>query len=422
MKLRSRLNVELATIAAGRIANLAGALASLKLLTVYLSVEEFGRFGLALAGANAIAMLLFSAYGAGMFRFTNPLVVSGQHERLRKLLITQLTRLSLAILLVSGIAITLLREIFPTSPWALIFLSIIAGVLLGLRLVSFNSIQAMRVRKTTALLQALSGLSRGLVAVPFVLLIAPVAEWVMTGVIVFLIALMAVQMAVVNRIVFAPALKAAHARIAATPGEESFGRFCRPLVLLFALTMVATYSDRFFTAKVLTLTDAAALVAFIQIARSVSIMSVGITIQFIYPIVFAGTDQPEAIRQGRYRQIWIAWLAVLGCVGVLALVVAMVAEPLVRLLTSEEYTPFAPLLPLLIMTLAVPQAARILEAQGMQSYDTSSYVVPKIAETVTMVVVLLLAVPWLGVYAVPLGYAASGLILSAGYLVVNQRV
>lgn len=412
---------ELAMITMGRVANLLGAVASLKLLTVHLTVEEFGRFGLALAGANALAMLMFSAFGAGMFRFTSPLVESGQHSRLRHLFMVHLTRISLLVLIVSAILISLQREIWPGVPWSLIFLTLVASVLLGWRLVSFNSIQAMRVRGTAAILQAVAGLSRGLVAVPFILMFAPTAEWAMIGVVVFLFLLVAVQMVMVSRLIIVPAQQATDDQPLSIENEESFSQFCKPLVAVFALTMFTTYSDRFLVARLLTLTDTAVLVAFLQIARSVSIMSVGITIQFVYPIVFAGLDRSDALKQRRYRQIWTAWLAVVGAIGGLSLAIAVVAEPVVRFLTTDDYAPFAPLLPFLVIAVALPQVARILEAHGMHVYSTNRYVLPKVSEATTMVMILLLAIPWLGVYGVPLAYAASGLVLNFGYFIVNQR-
>ncbi|WP_340249687.1 hypothetical protein [Sulfitobacter pontiacus] len=417
-----RPNFEFFTIAVGRVASLLAAVASLKLLTVYLSVEEFGRFGLALAGANATAMLLFSAYGQGMFRFTNPLVERGQYSRLRHLLVTQLWQISLTIIAISAVLITLVRSIFPNGPWTLVALAVVAGLLLGIRIVQFNAIQAMRARKTAALLQAISGFSGGLVGVPFALLITPEGEWAMAGVIIFLIVLVIVQMIIVNQIILLVAYKTASSEVNSAPADENFFQFCKPLVLVFGLTALASYSDKFLAAELLTLTEAAVLIAFLQIARSISIMSVGITMQFIYPIVFAGTDRSEVIAKKRYRQVLIAWLLVLAGVGVVSLIVWGASEPLVRLLTTDAYTSFASLLPSLIFAVALPQAARLLEAVGMRAYSTNRYIIPKIIEAGAMILVLILALPTLGIWGVPIAYALSGLLLSIGYLIVNQKV
>lgn len=404
----------------GKVSNLVFAVVSLKFLTSVMALEEFGRFSLAVAIANAGAMFIFSPYGSGVLRTTNHLVVHHQTETLQTIFGRYLLWLTAAVALVGGVAAVVAPALqdglsLPFNALTLAFL-----LLLGLQLVTFNAIQSMRMRKSAAIFQGLNGLQRGLVAIPFVLLLGPSAEYALIGIVIALTIQVGVQWRFVWRGIteWRPAEPGApHDRLT-TIDARQFIRICLPLIVIFGLTTVSRYSDRFLVAGVLSLRDLGVLAAFLQIARSVSLLTTSFSQQMILPIVFSEGKDAES-HGTKKRIILIAWLAIVVFVGMVSLVCALFAPWIVGLLTTEECVPHAMLLPAILFGQTLAESSRILEADGMMRNRTWLYVAPKMLEALALVTTMLLAVPVLGLPAVPLAYVVSAGLLSVAYLVLN---
>lgn len=413
----------------GRVLAMCGQIASLKFLAAFLSVEEYGRLGLILAIAYAGSLFLFSPFGHGVLRFTQPMLEDGDHDGVIALFRRTLPRLIGAAFLAGLVIITIFARIQDSFGFLPLFYALVILALQGFQVCSFNALMAMRARKVTAVSQILTGLSRGLIAAPLVLLVGGVAETVLIGIICFMVALDWLQYRFLVREVNARrhVLTAKGAEGRDETGSRTtlrdIYRYSSPFVLFYILDSIVLYADRYVAFNQLTLTDVGIIVAFQQVARAMSTFIVGSSMQLIFPIIFGRAGKRNDAQNSKDFSMRISLFNYAGIVTTLSIIVGLswaFSDAIVLLLLDEKYVFAAAMLPWFVAAHSVSDAARALNAVGFASYKAHIYLLPKIMQAALYVTMMLWLVPAHGTIGVAWSLLAASIMWTLGCLWANR--
>lgn len=406
---------EIAWVIGGRVVAAIGALVSIKLITQYLSVAEMGVFGLALAIANGTAKAGFNPLSQPMLRFAG----SAHIEKDFPPLFASYFRAYLSILglLAIGIAIAAILEVMSVST---LILAAMIGCGIGLHTGNASMMGSMRWRRATAVSHIWIAWGRGLVAVVLMTLLGADANIALLGYFAATLLSNSVELRTIMKGT-GTTLRSAFAARGDRAEWKSFVAYAAPFFLMFGTDAAVQEIDKAIVAAWFTKVELGAYVAMQLLARMPVFFVVGLVEQLVYPIFFQGSrkvNQSE-LTTGSFRVIGKLYVLVLFALVLLCAGVYIMREPLVHLLTTVDYMPYAVLLPLLMLAGVVAQSSRILQAPALRAIGSRVFIPAKIVQLVVLVVTMIAAIPFFGLYGVAIAANIASLALVAAIIATN---
>jgi O-antigen/teichoic acid export membrane protein len=202
---------------------------------------------------------------------------------------------------------------------------------------------------------------------------------------------------------------------------SSYIAYAVPFFIIFGIDAAAMEIDKAIVAAYFSQVELGAYVAMQLLARMPVFFVVGFIEQLVYPIFFQGsrsTNKAE-LTVASFRNINRIYLGILLLLLVFVGGIYLFREFAVRLLTTEEYVPYAMLLPLLMLAGVVGQSARILQAPALKAIGSRVFVPAKIVQVIVLVGGMIAAIPSFGLYGVAIAANAAAFALVAAIIMTN---
>lgn len=423
----ARIGAEAAWVTAGQLLAFLGGFATIKFLTGELGPGAYGQLALGISAAGAIHMFVYGPIEQIALRFVSVYRERGQLHQL----FAALRRLHLYAATIVGAAIVVvtatLYALAGTTWSMLILLALLLGVGGGVSTTLSSLLSAFRQRASVAFFQASDVWLRLLLAIAGLAWLGTSADAALIGFCLATATTAIVQLAwVMRNPLVRPHL---HGQAATTIGGagstmRELVAYGRPYLAFAAFAWFSTYCDRWVILGYLDERSVGIYAALLQIANAPIAIFLGMTNQFLVPLIFDRAG--AATTQGQIRssaQLLNAAMAayVLG-LTVIVCTAALVAEPLVRLLTSAEFSRHADLLWVICLGLSLSSTAQLLVIKGLSHGRPQQYVLPKFVQLVLLIASMLVLVQPLALMGVAVSLCISG----AGYLAmvawVNSRL
>jgi len=425
----ARIGAEAAWVAAGQLLAFLGGFATIKILTGELGAAAYGQLALGISAAGAVHMFVYGPIEQIALRF-----VSVYRERGRlHLLFAALRRLHMHAAAIVGLAIIVVTSVlyaFAGTAWAwgiLILLALLFGVGGGVSMTLASLLSAFRQRASVAFFQASDVWLRLLLAVAGLAWLGTSADAALAGFCLATATIAIVQLAwVMRNPLVRPHLHGHSASATGTEGSTmgELVAYGRPYLVWAAFAWCSTYCDRWLILGYLDERSVGIYAALLQIANAPIAIFLGMVNQFLVPLIFDRAG--AATTQGQIRSS-AALLNAATAAYVLGLTVivgfaALVAEPLVRLLTSSEFSRHADLLWVICLGLSLSSTAQLLVIKGLSHGRPQQYVLPKFVQLALLIASMFLLVQPMALMGVAVSLCISG----AGYLImvawVNSRL
>ena len=408
---------EIAWVLGGRMVAAVGALASIKIITGFLTVADVGVFGLALAIANGTSRFAFNPLAQPLLRFSGSALQEGDFAPL----IASYYRAFLYAFLVTGlVAIGVMLwgvDILGTTALILTFM---LACCIGLHTGNAATLSSMRFRKATALSHVWVAWGRGLMAIPFMVAFGARPEVALCG---YVVAVIPCLMWQSRTIMHGTKTTVASAYAAKADAKEwaSYITYAAPFFIIFGIDAAAMEIDKAIVAVYFSQVELGAYVAMQLLARMPVFFVVGFIEQLVYPIFFQNsrkTDQ-AALTVASFRSINRIYLSILALLLLFVGGVYIFRDWIVWLLTTAEYVPYALLLPLLMLAGVVSQSSRILQAPALKAIGSRVFIPAKIVQVVVLVGGMIAAIPYFGLYGVAIAANAAAFALVASIVITN---
>ncbi len=423
----ARIGVEATWVAVGQLLAFLGGFATIKLLTGELGPAAYGQLALGISAAGAVHMFIYGPIEQIALRF-----VSVYRERGRlDLLFGSLRRFHIYAALIVGACIVIVTAALQSlagGAWSrLILLAMLLGVAGGISTTLASIQSALRRRAWVAFFQASDVWLRLLLAVGGLALTARTADIALSGFCLAAITTATVQIVWTMRSPLICHHLGGHKDQDARTQREAMAEltaYGRPYIAFAAFAWFSTYCDRWIILAYLDDKAVGVYAAVFQIANAPIALFLGLTNQFLVPLIFdrAGGATTQSQIHSSARLLHAATAAyVLVLAGIVGAAV-IAAEPLVRILTSSEFSAHAGILWVVCMGLSLSSTAQLLVIKGLSHGRPQSYVLPKFVQLVLLLASMSLLVKHLAL----MGVALSLCISSAGYLAmvvyVNRRL
>lgn len=420
----ARGRVELFWVALGQGASLLLGILTLKLLTLLLGPEEYGRFVLLLTIPGMLNLFFYGPIGQAVSRYFHVYADAGCMSGFvatKSLLLRRAAGLAIAL----GAAGLLVLSLLGLSEWWLmVVLALGYGVCAGVLAVSLADFNTRRQRRRYALLQTGDALLRLLLAAMAVYFlqahaIGALAGFLCGALVFSLLARRGLdgQQRVAERGGLG-AHAAPNAAPDASPGASSiaadFTRYAASFSLFALPAVVATYGDRWLIQQTLTAADVGIYVALMQLASAPANLLQAVFSQVMNPILFqraGAVSSPDALRASR-QLLYRTLLLLLVVLLVVVVVSAVFAYEIVMLMTSAAFTDHAYLLWMLVLAAAIFQLGQGLSAEAFIHNRPALLFLPKVAHAVVFIGLSLVLIDGLGLQ----GVAYAAMVAACAYL------
>lgn len=384
----ARVSAEAGWVIAGQLLAFLGSFALIKVLTAELGPAAYGQLALGMSIAGVLHMFLYGPIEQTALRYVS---VYRENARLG-LLFSLLARahrhaaiLVLAVAACAGFAV----HVMAGAGWAVLLLIAALFGAAGGANATLSSLQtAFRNRRAVAVFQAGDVWLRLGLAVTLVAHAQRSAGAALLGFALATAAIAGAQLLWLTR--------RRPPRYQAGIGERNkamaeLWAFGSPYVAFAGFAWLGSYSDRWL---VLMFADEHAVgiyAALLQIANAPIALFLGITNQFLVPLIF---DRAGSATTAQQTATSARLLSAAAAIYVLALLVivavaAAFAEPIVRLLTNAEFARRADVLWMLCAGLGLASIGQLLVVKGLARNRTREYILPKFVQ----VAALLLGAP-----------------------------
>jgi O-antigen/teichoic acid export membrane protein len=161
-----------------------------------------------------------------------------------------------------------------------------------------------------------------------------------------------------------------------------------------------------------------------QIANAPIVLFVGVTNQFLVPLIFerAGMATTAVQIQASMRLLYRALVSYIGAILFFVATAYYFAEPLIVALTSAEFAPAAHLLWLICAGLGLASIGQLLVIKGLCYNRPQRYIWPKVLQTFALLVTALVLVGPLGLTGIALALCVSGTVYISATVAANHRI
>jgi len=406
----------------GQALSFVGGFLAIKLLTVFLGPQAYGRFALGLTLAGLCNMFVYGPLSQAVLRLYS---VCRERDELPAYFVA-----ADRIYLVVAVAFAGLALVAGTVVWfaldfawaAVVFAALAVGIVAGTNSYVVMVLSALRKRRAVALFQALDAWLKPLVALVLLLAVGPDAGVALLGFFLATLGVTLVQRAWPG-MVRPRNLAAVSADVRRTVQRELLG-YAASVGTLSAFGATSAYADRWIALAANGEHDLGVYAAMYQIANAPFVVVVGIITQLIVPVLYDRAGQAtgaEALaRSDRLlgRTIWIA--AVLMAAIVFA--AWILARPALLLLTTPEFAGRAELLAPVVFALAIFQLGQLYTLKGMYHNVPSIYFRPKAVQALALAALGLPLAMHYGLAGLVVGLNASSLLYVGAVLLANRRL
>ena len=419
-----RVGTEAGWVIAGQLLAFLGGFAIIKVLTAELGPAAYGQLALGISIAGVLHMFLYGPIEQTALRYVSNYRERGRLGQLFALLEWAHKYAAIWVIAVAAVAAVFVH-IFAGPPWSLLVLIASSFGIAGGVNVTLSSLQtAFRHRRAVAIFQAGEVWLRLGFATAGLAFVDHTANAALLG---FSLATAGTAAAQLLWLARNPEVRPHLGH--SIDGED--GRQARaellaygsPYVAFAGFAWLASYSDRWIILMFSDEHSVGIFAALLQIANAPIALFLGITNQFLVPLIF---DRAGAAKSSGQTASSARLLGATAAVYVLALstiiaTAALFAEPIVRLLTNAQFAQHADLLWILCAGLGLASTGQLLVVKGLSQNRSREYVLPKFVQ----VVVLLLAAPFLvahqGLAGMALALCASGATYLMAVALINRH-
>ncbi len=423
----ARIGAEAAWVTGGQLLAFLGGFATIKILTGELGPGAYGQLALGISAAGAVHMFIYGPIEQISLRFVSVYRERGQLPEL----FSALRRLHLHAAAIVGtaiIAITATLYALAGTTWSmLILLALLLGVGGGVSTTLASLLSALRQRASVAFFQASDVWLRLLLAIAGLAWLGTSANAALTGFCLATATTAIVQLAwVMRNPLVSPHLHGQSASAAGASGStmRELVAYGKPYLAFAAFAWFSTYCDRWLILSYLDERSVGIYAALLQIANAPIAIFLGVTNQFLVPLIFdrAGAATTQSQIRSSAQLLNAATAAYVLGLTVIVCTAALLAEPLVRLLTSAEFSRHADLLWVICLGLSLSSTAQLLVIKGLSHGRPQQYVFPKFVQLVLLIASMFVLVQPLALMGIAISLCISG----AGYLAmvawVNSRL
>lgn len=354
-----------------------GWLLGIKLVTRFVSPEEFGRFSLGNTWINLVQVVFFSPAAQGLMRYWS--IARATERQAAFATAASRFRKSLSVFaLMTGLVLVGISWIMGAGDWAwLIVFSIAAGIAGGWFSIDVLVLTADRKRRLSSILNTGSACLRPLGAVLAVVVVAPAAEWAMLGF--FLAAVLTAWFSRLGYRAIVPNVdrfRSNGPKVDTRALYRDIQSFSRPFLAWGLFAWVYQFSDRW-ALQMFHGPDVVGTFSVIsQMAFYPLVFVTGLLQLYFMPIVYdrAGgmTSSQDMAAAGSilWRMMACYGLAVSGLTAIFILA----GENLVILISDPQYLRYADLLPWLTVGWSLFFLGQLLTGFGMLANRSREYV------------------------------------------------
>ena len=423
----ARIGAEATWVAAGQLLAFLGGFATIKLLTGELGPAAYGQLALGISAAGVVHMFVYGPIEQIALRFVSVYRERGRLDLLFGSL--RMFHIYAAVIVGSGIVVitSVLLAVAGGSWSKLILLALLLGMANGISTTLSSLQSALRRRAWVAFFQASDIWLRLLLAVGGLAWIEGTADIALGGFCLAAITTTIIQFIWTMRSpLIRPHLAASSMQDARSMRDtlSELTAYGRPYIAFAAFAWFSTYCDRWLILAYLDEKAVGIYAAVFQIANAPIALFLGVTNQFLVPLIFdraGGATTQSQIHSSTRLLNWATVAYVLVLAGIVG-TAAIAAEPLVKLLTSSEFSAHAEILWVVCLGLSLSSTAQLLVIKGLSHGRPQHYVLPKFVQLMLLLATMLLLVKPLALMGVALSLCVS----SAGYLAmvihVNRRL
>ena len=413
---------EIAWVLVGQALSFAGGFAAIKLLTVMLGPQAYGRFALGLTLAGLCNMFVYGPLSQALLRFYS--ICRQRGDLATYFAVADRLYLgigvgfgALALTIGAGVWLVLERD------WALVVLAALAiGIAAGTNAYLITVLSALRKRRAVALFQVLDAWLKPLVASVLLLVWRPDAELALLGFLLGTLGVTLLQRA--HSEVLRPATISAVSADARRLLRGELLRFGASFGAFSLFGAISAYADRWIALALAGEHDLGVYAAMYQIANAPFAIILAVVIQLITPALYDRAGEATAaealVRSDRLLGRAIAMAAVV--MAALVFVAWALARPALLLLTSAEFAERSELLAPVVLALAVFQLAQMYALKGMYHNRPSIYFWPKALQALTLVLCGLVFTRFFGLIGLVAALNVSSALYLGVVLLANRRL
>ncbi len=427
MKIPDRLRrggAEACWVALGQGLGLIGAFAAIKMLTDQLGPAEYGRLALGLSAAGILHMFIYGPVEQTALRY-----LSIFRERQELGLLFHFLRKAHLLLFFSiacvAFSVGFLNMLFGESRWGiLIATAAILGIFSGINSTLSSLQTAMRQRRPVAIFQAGDVWLRLGLALLAMAALGISADSALVGFSLASIIIMVAQASFLHQQPdLLPSLKSTNfsQEIRQKRRAELFA-YGLPYVIFAGFAWLGAYADRWLLMVFEDTHTVGIYAAMIQIANAPVALFIGMTNQYLVPIIFdraGGGSSAQVASSARLLAYAIAAYSIV--LSLIVLSMALFAEPLVLLLTNPAFSYHSGVLWILSAALGVASMAQLLVLRGLSQSRSRQYILPKFIQVLALFATGLVMVPNLGLAGMCFALVASSLCYLGAVLFVNRQ-
>jgi len=413
---------EIAWVLAGQVLSFAGGFLAIKLLTVLLGAQAYGRFAAGLTLAGLCNMFVYGPISQALMRFYSICRERGELSAY----FAVADRLSFAVALgfialaaASGTAVWLALD----RGWALIVLAALAvGIVAGTNSCLITVLSAQRKRRAVALLQALDAWLKPLLAMAFLWIAGPDAG---VALLAFFLGTLLVTVAQwVRRETVRPPKTASVSTASRRQLRGQVLRYSASMGVFSFFGAISAYSDRWIALGLAGEHDLGVYAAMYQIANVPFVVMLAVITQLVTPVLYdrAGqaTTAQALVRSDKLLGQTIAAAAIL--MGGLVLLAWALARPVLLLLTTPEFAQRSELLAPVVLALAVFQLGQLYTLRGMYHNRPSVYFWPKALQALTLALCGIVLTRGYGLVGLVIALNVSSLLYLGAVRLANRRL
>ena len=417
---------ELAWVVFGQFLAFSGGIVGIKVLTNMMGPEHYGQLALGLTIAGLVNLFVFGPIGQAITRFFSICRENGQlsfYFATGRRIIVLASIVLVAVLLIS---VTACYVIFGQQ-WAILTAcALIFGYATGINS-SFISLQnAIRQRRIVALHQGMDMWLRMLLAIVAMML------WGESGSVALLGFCIGLLLIILSQYYFAFQdwqiseyfMADSTQNINTSYVYRDFSNYARSFLYFSAFGAIALYADRWILQGLYGEREVGIYAALYLIANTPVTVLMGLAGQLLLPIIYdqAGDMRcPEKMERSQ-KTVRLTVLIFSVCMMLLVLITYLFSEPIVILLSNDEFGRFASSLWVILAGICLFQLGQLLVMQGLAQARPNIYIIPKLIHAFIFLILTFWLARQYGIQGVGMSLCISSFVYLLLILFANFRL
>lgn len=409
---------ELSWVAAGYLLNLAGLAAAIKLLTTLLGPLAFGEYALGLAIAGILQGIIYGPISQATMRFFADHKDNGQLTHFFDFLTRLQTKVAVHILVWGGLISFGAAQLFGNN-WGMVTITAVLIAVAGGANTTIAAIfSANRDRAAVALYQGVGVVLSTLFSIVAIKLWGGAGYVALVGSALGALIMATVYFHYLKRAFVLPALSL---RLTNKSDDmKEFVAFASPFVLFAVFGSIVNYGDRWMVQAIFRQEYVGIYTVLFLIANTPMNLFGTVVTQFVLPILYSiDPAHDTSRRRARIYRYVLTFSALFLMLGVL--VAFLFSEPILALLSSDEFVPYHKVLWVMALGCAIFQFAQLCVMRGFVEKRPQVYVIAKAAHATSFLMVLALVGDRLSLMGVGLAICISSFIYLIAILIANKN-